>query len=373
VRVLHLLYDSPGNPWVGGGGAVRAAEINRRLAARGVEVEQLAGAFPGVEVDQEVVPGYRVRRLGISRPYPLSRLTFSRLAGRVARRGSWDVLVTDFSVYTPVPPPPAGRPAVAIVHHLTGPTAPRRWGGIAGRALARHEAARLRRFRRFSAVSPATAAALRVVAGPAADVRVIENGVDPALFGIERRPADPPFLLYLGRIDTFHKGLDVLVDAFGRLASRRSGVRLRVAGRGRDLEALRTRIASSPAAGSIDVLGAVDEARKRDLLASTSGVVMPSRMEGWGMVAAEAMAAGAPLLVSDAGSLPGLVGGHALVVRAGDAGALLEGMERLLADPAAAGGRAAAARLAARDRFDWDAIAERHLDLLRSAEPATHP
>jgi glycosyltransferase involved in cell wall biosynthesis len=373
VTVLHLLYDSPGNPWVGGGGAVRAREINRRLAARGVEVEQLAGAFPGAEGEEEVVPGYRVRRLGISRPYPLSRLTFSRLAGRAARRGGWDMLVTDFSAYTPVPPPPAGRPAVAIVHHLTGPTAPGRWGTLAGGALARHEAARLRRFHRFSAVSPATAAALRTLVGPDADIRVIENGVDPALFRIERRPADPPFLLYLGRIDTFHKGLDLLVDAFTALATRHPEVRLRIAGRGRDAEALYARVADSPAAPRIDLVGAVSEEGKRELLATASGVVMPSRMEGWGMVAAEAMAAGAPLLVSDAGSLPDLVRGHAPVVRAGDADALLEGMERLLADPAAAAGRAAAARLAARERFDWDVIAERHLDLLRSAEPPTDP
>jgi len=372
VRVLHLLYDSPGNPWVGGGGAVRALEVNRRLASMGVEVEQLSGAYPGAR-DEQVVPGYRVRRVGISRLYPLSRLSFSRLAGRAARPGSWDILVVDFSVYTPVAPPPAGRPVVAVVHHLTGPTAARRWGRIGGPILARHETARLRDFRRFSAVSPATAAALRQVVDADADIRVIENGVEPAIFEIERLPSDPPFLLYLGRIDIFHKGLDLLVDAFVRLVRRHPDVRLRIAGRGRDVEPLRTRIASSPAAGSIDMLGAVDEAEKRGLLASTSGVVMPSRMEGWGMVAAEAMAAGAPLLVSDAGSLPDLVGGHALVVRAGNVDALLEGMECLLADPAAPASRAGAARLAARERFDWDAIAERHLDLLRSAEPATDP
>src|SRR5690606_3422755 len=34
TRVLHLIYDDPGNPWVAGGGAVRAFEIYRRLTAR---------------------------------------------------------------------------------------------------------------------------------------------------------------------------------------------------------------------------------------------------------------------------------------------------------------------------------------------------
>src|SRR5437763_1001596 len=36
MRILHLIYDDLGNPWLSGGGAVRTLEINRRLAARGL-------------------------------------------------------------------------------------------------------------------------------------------------------------------------------------------------------------------------------------------------------------------------------------------------------------------------------------------------
>ena len=47
MRILHLIYDDIGNPWLGGGGAVRTLEINRRLAARGHQVIVLCGAYPG--------------------------------------------------------------------------------------------------------------------------------------------------------------------------------------------------------------------------------------------------------------------------------------------------------------------------------------
>jgi len=365
VRILHLLYDHPDNPWVGGGGAIRAREINRRLAARGeAEVEMVCGAFPGAR--DVWTPGFLTRFIGRRKPYPLSRWSYSRAAERLLAQGRHDIAVVDFSAYTPIRlPRPAAAPVVAVVHHVTGTEARDRWGRLLGGLLDRSEARRLNNFRWISADSRHTLEAVRARVGTGTEVRLIGNAVDSALFEAERAIESPPFLLYLGRLDLFHKGLDVLIEAFSRLATGRPEVELRIAGRGKDAERLGEMVSRSPAAERIRLLGAVEEAEKRALLATAAAVVMPSRMEGWGMVAAEAMAAGAPLVASTAGSLPEVAGEHALFVPPGDRDALVGAVEEVLDDPAGREQRALAGREEAGRRFSWDAIADEHLDFLR--------
>jgi glycosyltransferase involved in cell wall biosynthesis len=89
--------------------------------------------------------------------------------------------------------------------------------------------------------------------------------------------------------------------------------------------------------GAVRMLGAVSEEERRALFAGAAVQLMPSRFEGFGMVAAEAMAAGVPLVAAAAGSLPEVVdaprGG--VLVPPGDAAALAAAAARLLDDPAA--------------------------------------
>ena len=64
-RVLHVIYDDPANPWVGGGGAIRLREIYRRVKTR-VDVTIVTGRFPGSK--DEVIDGITYLRRGIDRP-----------------------------------------------------------------------------------------------------------------------------------------------------------------------------------------------------------------------------------------------------------------------------------------------------------------
>ncbi len=362
LRVLHCIYDDPGNPWVAGGGAVRVFEIYRRLAHRLASVTVATGSFPGAR--DEWKEGVHYHRLGAQKPYTISRLTYSAAASRLLARGEYDVAVYDFSTYTPLRLP-RGASLGVTVHHITGETAVERWGRLGGRLVAAQERFRLTQARHFTATSRVTRDALRAMLGPDAEIRLVQAGVPDALFNLERREGE--HLLYFGRLDWYQKGLDVLLEAMAILARERPGLRLRIAGRGRDLERVRSTARSLGIERSVDLLGAVDDQQRMRLLSDARLLLMPSRLEGFGMVAAEAMAAGVPVVGTTAGSLPEVVdpprGG--VLVPAGDAGALAEATRRLLDDDLARQAIGRTARESA-ERFRWDRIAEQHLEFLNS-------
>lgn len=369
LRVLHCIYDDPKNPWVAGGGSVRVFEIYRRLASRLGSITVATGSYPGAR--DEEVEGVRYRRLGFSSPYPWSRVSYGISASRLLLAGDYDVAVYDFSTYTPLVIP-RNRPVGITVHHVTGGTATERWGPRIGRFVARRELERLRRGRFFSATSKVTEGRLRTLLGPAANIRRIEAGVPDDLFRLPRREAD--YLLYFGRLDWFQKGLDVLLEAMRILAADRPAIRLKVAGRGKDINRLREKTYELSIRENVEVIGPVDDQQRNELFSGARLLLMPSRFEGFGMVAAEAMAAGVPVVAADAGSLPEVVdppeGG--VLVPSEDPAALAAAVGSLLDDAAARRALGRSARRSA-ERFRWDRIAEQHLEFLEAIRIGSAP
>lgn len=360
LRVLHLIYDDPGSPWVAGGGSVRVLELYRRLTAT-VDATVATGRFPGAR--DELIDGVRYRRLGAAAPYALSRLTYAAAANRLLRTAAYDAAVFDFSGYTPVFVPRRG-PVGITVHHLTGPTAGARWGRAGGAAITALERRMLRRARYFSATSAATLHELREVVGDASWVELIHAGVPDELYDLPRRPRGD--LLYFGRLDVFQKGLDTLIDAFALISADHPRVRLVIAGRGKDAARVADMVDRAGLTDRVETAGAVSEAHRQRLFSEAAVLLMPSRFEGFGMVAAEAMAAGLPVVAAASGSLPEVVdppnGG--VLVPPEDPRALAAAVDRLLRSPDARDGLGASARRSA-ERFRWDAVAARHLEFLR--------
>jgi glycosyltransferase involved in cell wall biosynthesis len=360
MRVLHLSYDDVGNPWVGGGGAVRAHEIYRRLTAS-LDVTVVTGAYPGAR--DATVDGVRYRRLGRPRPYAWSRWTYARAASRLLRRAEYDAAVLDHSIYTPVSLP-ADAPVGINVAQLPGISARDRWGAVAGRALAGIERRMIRRAGTVSVVSEYLSRAVAALTGPATPIHVVRAGVDESLFQVARKEAD--YVLYYGRFDIFQKGIDILIEAAPEVFSGRSGLRLVLAGRGRDAAQVRALVRDA----GLDQVATVEEEigpeRRAELFAGALCLAMPSRFEGFGMVAAEAMAAGVPVIASDLDSLPEVVGAPeaGVLFRPGDARSLAAELGRVVDDPAERSRLSRSGRERAR-RFTWDAVANAHLEFLQ--------
>lgn len=241
-----------------------------------------------------------------------------------------------------------GLPVVTTEHNVE--PEPGRWRALVDAPLQL-------RTTRFVAVSEASAAALRQ-RGVADDrIQRIDNGVDLARLRPRRPLPEPPVggphvVLGVGRL-TRQKGFDLLIDALAGLP-----VALTLVGEGEAREALAAR------------------ARQRGVLLRLPGwlpdpwavpahlVVMPSRWEGFGLTAVEALASALPLVTSDAAPLPRLVADAAVVAPRTVAG-LREAVRAVLADP----GRRAALSHGGRDRaraFSLDRTAAAHAQLYGS-------
>ena len=238
-------------------------------------------------------------------------------------------------------------PAGAIALSLRKPYVVQVWGTdveLARRApwLARPI---LRRARRVLAASTWLADAARALG--ATDVAVIPSGVD--LPGEVGESAEPPEVLYAGRLSP-EKGVLDLVEAA-------DGLPLVVAGDG----PLRDRVPGA--------LGFVAHDELERLYEHAAVVVCPSRREGFGVVCAEAMAHGRPVVASAVGGLLDLVvdGKTGLLVPPGQPGRLRAALERLLGDSELRRRLGAAARERIRARFSWEAVLDATIELYRGA------
>ena len=201
-------------------------------------------------------------------------------------------------------------------------------------------------YTRFSAravaISPAVADCLAGGGVPRARIAVIPEAVDPqrvrptrtraAVRAAEGAGAEDTVLLVLAAL-VRRKGHDVLLDALAALAGCGSRPRLWLAGDGAERAALASQAERLGLGAQVRFLGVRDDIG--DLLAAADVVVLPSRREGLGNAALEAMGAGRAVVASAVGGLGEAVvdGRTGLLVPAEDAPALAAALERVVRDP----------------------------------------
>lgn len=206
---------------------------------------------------------------------------------------------------------------------------------------------------------------------PADKVDLVPNGVDPALWATDGdAPPRRPLVVAWGRVQ-YEKGFQVLAAAVAKLRRRVPGIQCTIAGRGSYLPDLQQQIDVEGAGDIVRLAGFVSDEELRATLHRAGCAVIPSLYEPFGIVALEAMAAGAPTVVARTGGLAEIVDGTgaALVFEPGNADELASRIEQVLNNPeqAAAMQRAAGALL--RERYSWDAIALSTVDVYRRVVP----
>ena len=261
----------------------------------------------------------------------------------------------------------ARAPIVALVHHPlcleAGLSEPRQ------QTLRNLETDALTFAKRVVVTSDATRRTLiSEFAVPDGKVIVAEPGTDPAPRAAGSR-AGPLHLLSVGSVVP-RKAFDLLVRALGTL--KEAPWHLTIAGptdrNPAALAALHAAIAGTGLGGRIAIVGPVDSRRLAALYAEADAFIMASLYEGYGMVLAEAMARGLPIVCTTGGAAAATVpDAAALKVPPGDEEALALAIGRVIRDTALRRRLADASWSAAQKLPRWEETARIIAGVIREA------
>jgi glycosyltransferase involved in cell wall biosynthesis len=282
---------------------------------------QLARTWPGVRVSDHRVP---VRLLNFAWHNlewpPVEWLT----------SGRYDVVLSSHPLLTP-----SRRAAqVVTIHDIDFLAHPERTTGEVRRDYPRLAGDHARRAGRVIVPSRHTASDVtRVLGVPEERVILCPLGA-PTWSDPTTGPSPDGYILFMGTLEP-RKNVGALLDAYGRLLSRHPALpRLVLAGSpGAGARAWLDAIARPPLARHVEHIGYVNEGDRQRVYCGARLLVMPSLNEGFGMPALEAMSLGIPVVASDRGALPEVVGDAGLIASSTDGDALDRAIERVLMEP----------------------------------------
>lgn len=262
-----------------------------------------------------------------------------------------------------VPPGPGARLPVALtIHDLQPLVMPENFSRVKRTWLATMLPRSVRRARLVMTPSdPASQSVVDLLGVPAERVHTVPHGVEP------HRPVDPARIAEVREryrlgdrtvlypaIPYPHKDHRTLVEAFARIAADRPDVTLVLTGGPGPAEAdLAAAIRASGCGTQVRRTGRIPWDDLHALYEASTIVAVPSRFEGFGAPALEAMAAGRPLVVADTTALPWVVGDAALRVAPGDVPAWADALARVLDDAREQQRLTDAGRSRARE-FTWE-------------------
>ena len=256
-----------------------------------------------------------------------------------------------------------GRPSAPVlytVHHTYAQQASlvpgQRWKWL----LSALERPCYRRATRLVADSPSTARSLVQDLGIASPrVSVIPSGVDTRLFRRLPVPRQPGCLLYVGRFDD-RKGVRFLMESLPAILRLAPQAHLSLIGSGPLQGELESLVVSLGVGRHITFLGSVSNQELARWYNRAVVVVVPSRFEGFGLTALEALACGTPVVATNVDGLRDLPLGNGALVPFGDEGALAAAVARF-ADGRAVAGRGGTTGV--REAYGWDGVASRYREV----------
>ncbi len=389
MRVLMLSWDFP--PRATGGIAAQVSGLSAALAAAGHEVVVLTVADRPAELDAKPPPGVHVLRTLVDLPWLPPVEVVTRIASAnhsVTKLGSR--LRGDLAGWEPdvvhghdwqlgwAADSLAAQYDVPFVLTMHGTERVRHGGQLPlGHPTDINSIEWWLAFQADRMIAPTRFLVEQLVIGFELDVdhiAHIPNGIDPSLWRPTGAVMAPlrrrdPLVVSWGRVQ-YEKGFQVLARAIHALRGRVPDVHGVIAGRGSYLPELQTQIDVEGVSDLIELPGFVADVDLRHLVHRAGCVVIPSLYEPFGIVALEALAAGAPLIVARTGGLAELVvGTHAGVTfEPGNPDDLADAIEQVLMNDELATILVANARDLVERKYAWGAIARATAEVYASAQ-----
>ncbi|WP_344306746.1 glycosyltransferase family 4 protein [Fodinicola feengrottensis] len=392
MRTLVLSWEYP--PAVVGGLGRHVHALSEAMAAAGHEVTVISRHAPGAPAD-EIVNGVRVIRVPDDPPLfefnPETLLAWTMAFNHAVTRAALAVCDEIQPEVVHAHDWLVAHAAATLKHHLGVPLvatmhateAGRHQGWLPGdlnRSIHSVEWWLTYEARRVLACSEYMRWQItQLFELPPAKVDTVPNGVHPQDWKVSAAAVrtvrrtygstlDAPLLLFSGRL-VYEKGLQDILAALPRLRRRHPGLRLVVAGDGPYGDELRAQARRLRLGKSVQWLGFVPGRQLASLAAAADCALVPSIYEPFGMVALEAAAAGATLVLSDTGGLAELAknGVSALQVPAGSPAAIADAVSRLLRDEVLSRRLSRQARAVATRDYAWPRIAEQVIETYEQA------
>ncbi|MBF0592738.1 MAG: glycosyltransferase family 4 protein [Nitrospirae bacterium] len=373
MKILQIIYESIDSPFGFGGAGIRAYEIYRRLMNRH-DITLLCMKYP--DARDGCQQGLQHTFVGIQgKSLTASVLMYTVKAGLYVRRygGDFDVIVENFLPSTPF----FARylthtPVILQVQGIMQRHAILKFNPLYSIPMYSVEQFYPALYDRLIFVSDVT---MRKVTSRMNKRRpnciVIPNGINEELLNASSDTSrsdkdDNDYILFFSRIDTYTKGLDLLIKAFSEISPRYPKLRLVMAGYQTDPVARLCRDVTPSVRDKVTYAGFVRGDDKTRLLLGASVFVLPSRHESAPISIIEAAACGKAIVVSDIEELAFVERHHMGVsFSSGNHKALSAALIRLLDDQPLRMALGESARRYARTLL-WDNIAQSFEDYLLS-------
>jgi glycosyltransferase involved in cell wall biosynthesis len=351
--------------------------LAKQLTLMGHEVGIITRGKPG-PTHEERHDGISLWRASFAPFYPLHvhlhGLFVDRLLHRLEPR--FDLV----NAHTPLPPPvKTSLPLVTSVHSpMRSDTAHTRITNARSLALYLFTPFSVKIEHSLFNLSRCTTAVARWVADDLAlygmkpqEVELTGNGVESCFFDSPNGTHKESYILYVGRLD-IGKGLEDLVQAARIIVQREPDLKPRfiLAGKGPMESELKSMIARMGLEYFFELRGHIGSRHELVDLYSKAGIfVLPSHHEGMPTVLLEAMASGLPVVSTAVGGALEVISDreNGLLVPPGDPEALAEAILEMSQDENLRKRCQSSARQTVEERFSWEAVARRYLDVYQGA------
>ncbi len=310
---------------------------------------------------------------GFPEPYTFGRRVVSYLR---EHRDAYDLVHDNQSLsYGLLQLQQSGIPVVATIHHpitrdlklalAATETGPRGWGmRLMIKRWHSFLAMQKKVARQLDHVITVSKLSRQDIAGdfgrPAEDIELIYNGIDIEEFRpLPEVPRKQLQLMTTSSADQPLKGLGVLLDAIHQLGEQFPTLELLVVGKLKEDGVTAKQLKRLKLSDRVRFVSGISTAEMVQHYAESTIAVSPSLYEGFGLPAGEAMACEVPLISSDGGALPEVVGDAGVIVPAGNAPALAMAISELLNNPQERTRLGQAGRRHIEKNFCWQLAAER--------------
>lgn len=306
MKIVILDFDDTKNPLLNAGQARSTFEVGKRLVKKGHMITVISSKYPGSS--ERVDNGISYKHIGLgSANIKLNNLIYILSLPFTVRKLKADIIVECFTapMSTLFSPLFTKIPVVAIPTMFSADQFAQKYH----LPFDLIENIGCRFYKYFMPYTEYFDQKMKKI-NRRITSKIVTEGVGEEYFKIQKKKAK--HILFLGRLDVYQKGLDLLLQAYQK-SVREISYPLIIAGFGPDERKIRKMIINLGLQNKVKMVGPAYDKKKFKLLSQSAFVAFPSRWEGFSLFVLEAMACGLPLAAFD---IQGLSWANGLVSKA---------------------------------------------------------